>query len=196
VQNLYGRLTAQPPDGPGLAGGSVLNLHLVLTQAFSQAVRWQLLGANPVAGAQPPRPRQPPRFVVDPVLLRRLLDAVAGWWLEASAAIPAASGMRRGEILALRGATSTACSLCCGCSGRCSRRTRGWCSSSRRRHACGARLLPEFLRPFLERQRDDQRRCRGELGERWLDDGLVVDRGDGGPLNPDSLSAGWALLAS
>ena len=34
LQNLYASLT-----GRGLAGGTVLNLHLVLTQALAQAVR-------------------------------------------------------------------------------------------------------------------------------------------------------------
>ena len=31
----------------GLSGGTVLNLHLVLTQALGQAVRWGLIGVNP-----------------------------------------------------------------------------------------------------------------------------------------------------
>jgi hypothetical protein len=33
----------------------VLNLHLVLTQALGQAVRWGICAQNPVKGAQPPR---------------------------------------------------------------------------------------------------------------------------------------------
>jgi integrase len=53
-------------------------------------------------------------------------------------------------------------------------------------------LLPAFLRPFLERQQADQRGREAEAGQRWVDHGLVVDRGDGGPLNPDTLSSGWA----
>ncbi len=39
-----------------LSAGTVLNLHLVLTQALGQAVRWGILERNPVKGAQPPRP--------------------------------------------------------------------------------------------------------------------------------------------
>jgi integrase len=193
IQELYGELSAPPPAGPGLSGGSVLNLHLVLTQAFSQAVRWQLLAANPVAGAQPPRPRRPPRLVVDPLLLRRLLDATIGTWLEAPAATAAATGMRRGEILGLRWSDlDTGFTLL-----RVQRTLQPTNDglvfeqpkTPRSRRTV---LLPEFLHPFLERQRIDQHRRRDELGERWLDDGLVVDRGDGGPLNPDTLSAGWA----
>jgi len=42
LQGLYGRLLAG-----GLSAGTVLNLHLVLTQAFGQAVRWGLLERKP-----------------------------------------------------------------------------------------------------------------------------------------------------
>ena len=102
LQDLYSRLTG-PTDGAApLSGGTVLNLHLVLTQAFGQAVRWQLLPSNPAAGAQPPRPRRPPRLLVDQELCCELLVAVAGMWLELPAAVAVATGMRRGEILALR----------------------------------------------------------------------------------------------
>ena len=53
-------------------------------------------------------------------------------------------------------------------------------------------LLPEFLRPFLVRQRADQERRRDAHAEGWANSGLLIDRGDGSPVNPDTLSAGWA----
>lgn len=71
LQGLYGRCLER-----GLSGGTVLNLHLVLTQALHQAVRWGLISSNPAQGAQPPRPRRPERVVVDPVLATRILAAV------------------------------------------------------------------------------------------------------------------------
>src|SRR5207245_9991908 len=75
LQRLYAELLAGPRP---LSGGTVLNLHLVLTQALSQAVRWGLLPSNPAAGAQPPRPRRAELTVVDPSLAARLLEASAG----------------------------------------------------------------------------------------------------------------------
>src|SRR5438552_11603455 len=54
LQGLYASLLSER----GLSGGTVLNMHLVLTQALGQAVRWGLLTRNPAAGAQPPRPRR------------------------------------------------------------------------------------------------------------------------------------------
>jgi integrase-like protein len=50
LYGLYGDLLAR-----GLSGGTVLNLHLALTNALAQAARWGLIPSNPAAGAQPPR---------------------------------------------------------------------------------------------------------------------------------------------
>jgi integrase len=86
----------------GLSGGTVLNLHLALTNAFGQAVRWGLLVTNPAAGAQPPRPRRPELPAVDATLARRILRATRGTAHELPAAVAIATGMRRGEILALK----------------------------------------------------------------------------------------------
>jgi integrase len=96
LQELYASLL----EG-GLAGGTVLNLHLVLAQALAQAVRWGLIEWSPAAGAQPPRPRRPEPVVVDPALASRILQAVAGTSMELPAAMAIGTGMRRGEILAL-----------------------------------------------------------------------------------------------
>ena len=97
---LDGTLVPRPPRRP-LSAGSVLNLHLLLTQALGQAVRWQLLTEtqpqapnHPDPGAAHPsrRPAAPPH----------LLDELPGHPLELPFAIAIATGMRRGEILALR----------------------------------------------------------------------------------------------
>lgn len=57
----------------------------------------------------------------------------------------------------------------------------------------GAQLLVTQLNrgPYLDRQRTDQARRRSEAGAAWRDNGLVIDRGNGTPLNPDTLSSGW-----
>ena len=78
LQRLYASLLERKPP---LSGGTVLNLHLVLTHALGQAVRWRLLPSNPAAGAQPPRPKRPDLTVVDATLAARLLrpPAARGW---------------------------------------------------------------------------------------------------------------------
>lgn len=195
LQGLYGDLMVPRPAGAGLAGGSVLNLHLVLSNAFGQAVRWQFLVSNPAVGAQPPRPRRSPREVVDPELLRRLLAGVSGTWLEVPAAIAAATGMRRGEILALRWSDVDP-GLRLLRVQRTLQPTKGGLVFDQPKTPRSRRtvLLPEFLRPFLESQRADQERRRDADVAGWADTGLVIDRGDGNPVNPDTFSAGWARV--
>ena len=186
LQQVYSDLIER-----GLAGGTVLNLHLVLAQALAQAVRWGLLERNPAAGAQPPRPRRPEPVVVDPVLAARILAAVAGTPLELPAVVALATGMRRGEILALRWAdldpsfTLAQVRRSLQVSGEGLHFVEPKTRRSRRSVA-----LPSFLRPYLLRQRDDQQARRAACLT-WRDLDLVIDAGDGGPRHPDTLSSGW-----
>src|SRR5712691_8612265 len=141
----------------GLSGGTVLNLHLVLTQALSQAVRWGILAANPAAGAQPPRPRRPEPRVVDPALAARILSAAAGTPMELPCAIALATGMRRGEILALRWSDLDASFTVAHV-----RRSLQVSGSGlhflkpKTRRSRRSVALPSSLRSHLERQRRDQ----------------------------------------
>jgi integrase len=192
LQQFYAELLADG-DGRRLSAGSVLNVHLVLNQALGQAVRWQLLDSNPAAGAQPPRPRRPARIVVDPPLVARLLAAVADTWLELPAAIAVATGMRRGEILALRWSDLSPDYTHAHVQRTLQPTEQGLVveqpKTPRSRRTVA---LPRFLHGHLVQQRADQAHRRASSGSCWSEHDLVVDRGDGRPINPDSLSAGWA----
>ncbi len=187
LQHLYAEVL-----GRGLSGGTVLNLHLVLTQALGQAVRWGLLPRNPAAGAQPPRPRRPEPVAVDERLSARILDVTSGTRFECVVAIALATGMRRGEILGLRWSdlapdlslAHVRRSLHASSQGvsTCEPKTR----RSRRTVA-----LPSFLRPYLRRQITDQSRRRDVLEDAWTDTGAVVDSGDGTVWHPATLSSAW-----
>jgi integrase len=169
----------------------VLNLHLVLTQALGQAVRWGLLGATPAAGAQAPRPRRPEHKMVDPALAARILAAVAGSPLELPCAVALATGMRRGEILALRWSdldqdyTAVHVRRSLQVSGQGLLFVEPKTRRSRRSVA-----LPRFLKPHLERQQADQD-IRRSANPSWEDSDLVIDGGNGQPVHPDTLSSGW-----
>jgi len=191
LQELYGGLHAQGQ----LSAGTILNLHLVLTQAFGQAVRWQLLTRNPAAGAQAPRPQRPARLIVDEALLEQLLQETAGTVYELPCAFAAATGMRRGEILALRWSDLIAHrsrlqvvrTLVPTAQGLVFEQPK----TPRSRRSI---VLPEFLRGYLERQEGRQADRRTQATAPWQETDLIMDRGDGGPVNPDSLSAGWGRL--
>src|SRR5205814_10589462 len=84
-----------------LSSGTVLNLHLVLTQALSQAVRWGIVPTNPAKGAQPPRPDRPEPVVVDRSLASRIVSELKGTSLVLPAMIATSTGMRSDEMLGL-----------------------------------------------------------------------------------------------
>ena len=191
LQQLYSSLLSDP--GRPLSGGTVLNLHLVLTQALSQAVRWGYLTSNPASGAQPPRPRRAELMAVDARLCERLLEATMGTRLECPVAIAIATGMRRGEILGLRWSDLDQ-DLSIAHVRRSIQPTKAGLvyEDPKTRRSRRAVVLPEFLRPYLSRQKKDQARRRSEAGAAWREDNLLIDRGDGSPLNPDTLSSGWA----
>jgi integrase len=193
LQDLYGRLLAGGAGRRPLAAGTVLNLHLVLTQALGQAVRWQLLATNPAAGAQPPRPRRAAPLVADPALLERLLAATAGTVYELPCALALATGMRRGELLALRWSDLSP-------ERRQARVVRSLQPTQaglvfeepKTRRSRRTVVLPAFLDRYLDAQQQRQNERRLAAADTWREQGLVIDRGDGAPLNPDTLSTGWA----
>src|SRR5437763_1331067 len=191
LQRLYGSLL---DPHRGLSAGTVLNLHLVLTQALGQAVRWGILQVNPAAGAQPPRPVRPEPVVVDPALASRIVASFRGTPVEVPAMMALSTGMRRGEILALRWKDLDP-GLTCAQVRRTLHTTSGHLgfSEPKTRRSRRAVALPGMLRPHLERHREEQENRRSD-SRSWQDLDLVVEGGDGGPLNPDTLSSRWRLF--
>lgn len=191
IQRLYSSLLV--PERR-LSAGTVLNLHLVLTQALGQAVRWGICTSNPAKGAQPPRPVRPEPVVVDPSLAKRIVSALQGSSVELPGMMAIATGMRRGEILALR--WSDLDQSLTHAQVRRTLHTTGrglQFSEPKTRRSRRAVALPEILRPYLERARSDQA-LRRSKSRTWQDLDLVIDRGDGGALNPDTLSSRWRLF--
>ena len=186
LQRLYADLLRR-----GFAGGTVLNLHLVLTQALGQAHRWGLIPANPAASAQPPRPRRREAATLDHSLAARLLAEAEGTWFALPVALALATGMRRGEVLGLRWSDMdpgfTVCQV---------RRSLQVVAGEllvaepKTRRSRRQLPLPQLVRPYLAAQRAAQA-ARRTAAERWEDFDLVIDRGDGGPVNPGTLSSGW-----
>jgi integrase len=165
IQRLYSSLLLPERH---LSGGTVLNLHLVLTQSLGQAVRWGIIEKNPVKGAHPPRPVRPEPVVIDPAMASRIVAALHGEAVELPAMMAIATGMRRGEILGLRWAD-----LGPDLHQAQVRRTlhttgRGLAfSEPKTRKSRRAVALPEMLRPCLSRARSEQRSAdRRPLGGR------------------------------
>lgn len=190
LQRLYGSLLKK-----GLGGGTVLNLHLVLTQALAQAVRWGYLAANPAAGAQPPRPRRKELVVLDHAATAVILGAAAGTRMEAPVGLAIATGMRRGEILGLRWSDLDA-DFTVAHVARTLQATKQGMIFERPKTPRSRRnvVLPEFCVPYFRRQKADQDRRKELAGDSWNEGGIVIDYRNGEPWNPWSFAPAWSAF--
>lgn len=102
LRRLQPQQLAELYAGLALSPTSVAHLHRVLRAAFDQALRWNLVARNPVTAVKPPRTRRREMTVLTPVESRQLLVAVQGDELEALYVLAITSGLRQGELLALR----------------------------------------------------------------------------------------------
>ncbi|GAC1340176.1 MAG: site-specific integrase [Candidatus Dormibacteria bacterium] len=97
LQQLYADLLDD-----GLKPMSVRHVHAILHRVLGQAVRWDAAVRNVADLVDPPRVIRTEMSVLSPEEARRFLAAAAGDRLEALYVLAVTTGMRRGELLALR----------------------------------------------------------------------------------------------
>ena len=97
VQTLYATKLAA-----GLSPTTVRHLATVLHGALAQAERLGLVARNPASLVDPPRNAETEMRVLTPEQVQTLLRAVQGDRLEALYVVAVSTGMRQGELLALR----------------------------------------------------------------------------------------------
>jgi integrase len=88
----------------GLAPATVRQYHAIMSAALHQAEKWDYIDRSPARRASPPAPTGAPRKVPTPAQLTELVAAgeKADPVLASAMALAALTGMRRGELLALR----------------------------------------------------------------------------------------------
>lgn len=86
----------------GLSAQTVLHHHRVLREALNRAVKWGLLARNVADAAEPPRPEKAEVKAIDEAQAMWLVEASEGTRLRIPILLAVTTGMRRGEILALR----------------------------------------------------------------------------------------------
>jgi integrase len=85
-----------------LSAQTVLHFHRVLKRALAQAVRWQLIPRDPCDLVDPPRVQQVEMKALDEKQLLALFAAIQGTRQRTPVVLAATTGMRLGEILALK----------------------------------------------------------------------------------------------
>jgi integrase len=97
VQSFYKKKSEE-----GLSPKMVHSIHGVLHKALENAVRWKLVSSNVCDLLSPPRLVKQEIQPLTPDQARRLVEAARGHRLEAVLVLAITTGMRRGELLALR----------------------------------------------------------------------------------------------
>ncbi len=172
----------------GLSPATVQKIHAVLRKALAQAVRWSMIPRNVADAVKAPRPAPKEMRPLSPGQARKLLQASRGHRLEALYLLAVHTGMRQGELLALKwedvdlnaGVIRVKRTLTRD-GGRISLGEPKTRRSRRTVHLTGA--AAEALRSHLERQLEDI----GRLGDRYRDHGLVFTSGVGTPIHPTHL---------
>jgi integrase len=177
-----------------LSDKTVRNIAGVVSSAFARAVRWGLATTNPVLDSEPPIPKKRKGTALTPSQQRLVIDAASGCWCVAPfLELSAATGARRGEVLALRwsdyadGAVLISRSL--------SQTKEGLEFKCTKSDEPRSVALPSSAIAVLEAHRSQQNVFRDKFGPDYRADlDLIFAEPDGTPLKPDSISASISAL--
>jgi integrase len=176
------------------SGCTVANIFLVLNGALKEAVKLDLVARNVAAAVTAPKIKTDEVHILAADELKAVLAALAGSRLLPIASLALATGMRRGELLALRwqevdlgnGTVKVMRSL--------EQTVRGGLRFKQPKTPYGRRTitLPPSAVAMLDRHRRKQLELRLQLGMGKHDaDALVFCNPDGTPISPNSFSVMW-----
>jgi integrase len=169
-----------------LSEQTLLHIHRAVFSALKQAVKWQLVARNVAEAIETPKPKRPRVKALEPETAVRVLNEVAGSDLEMPVTLALGTGMRRGEVLGLRWADVD---LASGeAHVRQTLQTGGSFDTPKTHRSERAVSPPSFVIDALKRHRKAQNERRLTCGSAWHGLDLVIDRGDGLPLPPSTLS--------
>jgi integrase len=172
-----------------------VHCHRVLRKALKHAVKWHLLIRNPADAADPPRAEHREMSTLDEEGVATLFEAVRGTRLEVPVMLAVTTGLRRGELLGLRwrdvdlekGTLAVRQSI---------EQTKDGLAFKEPKTRRGRRVvaLPNVTVEALRRHRSEQAKRRLALGSPYKDQGLVLTRLDGRPMDPAETSKAFARV--
>ncbi len=189
IQRYYGDVQREK----GLSTNTVHKHHILLHTALKVAYRQGVLPENPVDRVEPPRLSCPQQYFYTPEQLNTLFRQVERHPLELVVKLAGYLGLRRSEICGLRWENVDLerhliyiRSVRTTAGGAVVQKQPKTSHSIRRLGIAGLEDLEDLLRREARRQAGCK---RGD--PRWLDSGYVVVRPDGGPSDPNRVTAAF-----
>jgi len=177
-----------------LSAKTVRHIAGLVSSAFARAERWGLVAKNPVTRSEPPVPKKHRGVALTPAQQALVFaSATSPWCIATFLEICAATGARRGEVLALRWSDIQ--------EGR-ALITRSLTQTRQVLEFKGTKTerprdvkVPASALAALERHRKRQNEFRQQHGPDYRADlDLIFANPDGTPLRPNSISSGVSLL--
>lgn len=180
VQALYDRKQQE-----GMAPATIRYLHRILSAALKDAVKWKRLSFNVCEYVTLPRLSKQTMHALDQEQAKQLLAVAKGGRFECLLTLALVTGMRLGELLALRWSDINferewlqVCHTVAYIQGFGLVETEPKTDSSRR-----TLVLPQVALTALKQHRATQLETRLTMGTAWHDQGLVFTNQCGGYLN-------------
>jgi integrase len=188
LQDAGGRPDKDHPAGRPLASKTVRHVAFLVHGCLDTAVRWGVLGKNPMDRVELPKLVKPKIVVLDKAKLSKILTAAEGTRLYPLILLAAATGCRRGELLALtwadidftNGVVNVNKSLEETKAGLRVKTTK---SGKPRRFS-----IPASALAVIEQHRAEQDRDKQLFGADYVENGLVFCRPEGNFYMPDKVS--------
>jgi len=173
----------------GLSPTTVNSLHGVLHKALEDAVKWELVAKNVSHIVTPPRRAHYEITALTMEQAKKLLETAKGHNMEALFMLALTTGMRRGEILALKWQDVSFLEKTLQVR-RTFTRTPGHRyveAETKTKKSRRSIVLPDMLLELLARHRFLQAEAKKEAGEYWQEQDLVFPTSLGTPLNPNKV---------
>jgi len=184
VQALYARKVNE-----GLSAKTIQNIHGLLHKALDNAVKWGLVSRNVCSVVSTPRLIRHEIHPLTKEQAQLLLEKAHGQGLEAILSLALVTGMRRGELLALRWqdidfeAMSLHVSRTVNHLG-----SYGYVENEPKTARSRRKIMvPQFVIEVLHEHKARQAEARLKAGSKWKEQDLVFPNTSGGFIYPDVL---------
>lgn len=198
LSELYAKLLRSGRGESGLASRTVGHVHRVIHRALGHGVQWGLVHTNVAANVSPPPVASSEVEILRPETLKKILGRIQGRAIYPLFLLALGTGMRRGEILALRWQDIDMDAATVRVERSLEQTKAGLrFKAPKTKHGRRVIALPAFLVDELRGHWKAQQELRLALGVgKAPPEGLVFCHPDGLPQTPNGLTKAWQRTAA